>query len=441
MGDYALITEPSLWALIPLIIYLVLIFSGRTALTATLAGIVAGFIITGQTPARFAEMIEESLGSLLALIGLIIMLGSGLGELMTRSGVSQTIVQWVVDRIKVNSEKKGILAIIISSTIICGLLGTLAGGNAIIAPILIPVVASVGITPSTVGALFQSSGETGLVWGPFTPSVVTIMGVTGLTYWEMMKWAAIPFGLIWLIVIFFTALRIQKRTKDWDQYDDVDIKDIEKFKSTSTQKQTTGIFIVSFLVLIAFGIISGQGTSYVPFVIILMSFITGISSRMKFDDIFTGLTSGMGKMASMFLLFLLLNPFLEMITLGGGFEALSEIIKSLIEEGGRFVLMIAGSFVGGFGIDGAAAAQIKITHDLFASSVEDFHLPMEMWAIALLAASRITTSVYPTANMMGQMGIARSTNIKAMLIGGWAVSLASLLYIVLWSYLGIKIFF
>jgi len=439
MGENALITSPSLWALLPIFVYVVLIFSRRKALTATFTAVAVGFVLTGQTPASFSGVMRESLGSFLALIGFIIMLGSGLGELMTRAGVSQTIVHWIVEKIGVDSEKKGILAIMLSSTVICALLGTLAGGNAIIAPILIPVVASVGITPSTVGALFQSSGETGLIWGPFTPPVIALMGVTGLSYWEMMKWAALPFGIIWLIVIFFTALKIQKSTKSWDKYEDVE--KYEKFESTQVQKRATLAFVLGFAALIAYGMISGQKTNYVPFVMLSLCFITGISARMKFDDIFSGLVEGMSKMAGMFLLFVLLDTFLDMVYLGGGFEALSEILNAIIGKGGRIALMIVGSFVGAFGVEGAAVAQIKITHELFAKSVEAIELPMEMWAIALIAASRITSSVYPTANMIGQMGIARSKNLKAMLVGGWAVSIAALLYIFFWSFLGFNIFF
>lgn len=80
------------------------------------------------------------------------------------------------------------------------------------------------------------------------------------------------------------------------------------------------------------------------------------------------------------------------------------------------------------------------THELFEPAIKAMQLPMEMWAIGLIAASRITTSIYPTANMASQMGIARSKNLKAMLIGGWSVSLAALLYIVFWAFLGEKIF-
>ncbi len=441
MGSYALIENPSLWALLPLLVYLILVFLGYKTITAVLGGVAVGFVLTGQTPATFATLLTAALGSFLGKIGLIIMLGSGLGMVMTRAGVTQTIVAWIVKKIGVNTKKKAILSIIVSSTIVCGLLGTLAGGNAIIAPIIIPVVAAAGITPSTVGAVFQSAGETGLIWGPFTPPVVALVGVTGLSYWEMMKWAALPFGLIWLMVIYFTALKIQKNTEDWDKYEDIDVDKLAIFEPTPENKRTTLIFVIGFLAAIAYGIYAKQKTDYVPVVMLFMALLTGLSARLKLDETIEALVKGMGHMAGMFLLFILLDPLLGLIQIGGGFAALSQVLLGLLDKGGRVLLMLVGTFVGAFGVDGAAVAQIQITHELFAPAVKAMELPMEMWAIGLIAASRITTSVYPTANMVSQMGIARSKNLKAMLIGGWAVSLAALLYIIFWAFIGEKIFF
>lgn len=440
MGSHALIKSPSLWALLPLLVYLILVFRGYRPLTAVVGGLVVGFFLTGQTPGSFGELISNATGSFLGLIGLIIMLGSGLGVVMTKAGVSQTIVRWIVERIGVNTKKKAILAIIVSSTVICALLGTLAGGNAIIAPIIIPLVSAVGITPSTVGAIFQSAGETGLIWGPFTPPVVALMAVTGLSYWEMMKYAALPFGIIWLAVIYFVAQKIQRDTESWDKYDDIDPEEMKVFKPTKEQKRSTFIFVTGFAVAITYGIITKQGTSYVPFVMLALAFITGFSSGMKFNSIVSAITEGMGNMAEMFLLFIMLQPLIDIINVGGGFEALSKVLMGLLDKGGRPLLMLAGTFVGAFGIEGAAVAQITITHELFEPAIKAMQLPMEMWAIGLIAASRITTSIYPTANMASQMGIARSKNLKAMLIGGWSVSLAALLYIVFWAFLGEKIF-
>lgn len=328
----------------------------------------------------------------------------------------------------------------ICSLVIVALLGTLAGGNAIIAPIIIPIVAAVGITPSTVGVIFQAMGETGLIWGPFTPPVIGLMAITGLSYGKMMVWAAIPYGIIWIIITYFVAQRIQKSTKaKGEKYENIEI--IEEFTPTAAQKRTTIIFLISFILFIIYGIITKQGTNYVILFIILLALILGVSSKMKLDAIIGEMAQGMGKMTEMYLLFILLEPFINLIVVSGGFEALSKFLLSIFPNPNSLTVMMMGSLVGGFGVDGAVVAQLKITNDLFIDLVNKIGLPMEMWAIALIAASRITTNVYPTANMVGQMGIARSKNIKAMLISGWCVSMAILVYIFLWSFIGQKIFF
>lgn len=440
MGEYALIGEQSLWALLPLVVYLVLVFRGKKMLVATLAGVAVGCILTGQTPGSISDLFAGSTGTFLSIIGFIIMLGSGLGEVMAKTGVSNTIVRWIITKIGVDSEKKGIVATIVTSTVICALLGTLAGGNAVIAPIIIPVVASVGLTPSTVGAIFQSAGETGLIWGPFTGPVVALLAVTGLSYGRMMLWAAIPFGLIWLVVIYFVALRIQKQTKGIESYDLTEFED-NNMEINDEHIRATKVFAISFLILVGYGIIKGLGTNYAIFVMLSLAIILSVVSKIGIEEGIEIFAKGMAQMVSMYLIFIILNVMLELIDIGGGFDALGEIMLLLVDKGGRTLVPIIGSLVGAFGISGTAIAEIQITHELFAPAVEAFNIPMEIWAIALIAASRITTSIYPTANMVGQMGIARTDNLKWMLFGGWAVSLTALLYIIVWSFVGLNFIF
>jgi hypothetical protein len=166
-----------------------------------------------------------------------------------------------------------------------------------------------------------------------------------------------------------------------------------------------------------------------------------LAGKMHMNDIFKSVAAGMGRMSELFLAFIFLDVFINMIQIGGGFQALSVVLMKMLKFGGKPMLLIVGSFVGAFGVDGAAVAQIKITHELFYPAVKAMGLPIEMWAIGLIAASRITTSVYPTGNMVSQMGIAESDNLKAMLIGGWAVSVAALVYIGFWAFIGEKLFF
>src|SRR5699024_1756142 len=116
---------------------------------ATMVGIVVGAILLGHDLGMIADDFATSLGSFVVSIGLIIMLGAALGKLMNESGITETLVYWIVSGLKVDTQNKGRSALMIISIIICGLLGTLGGGNAIIAPIVIPVLASIGLTPTT----------------------------------------------------------------------------------------------------------------------------------------------------------------------------------------------------------------------------------------------------------------------------------------------------
>ncbi|MCH4096680.1 MAG: TRAP transporter large permease subunit [Acidaminococcus provencensis] len=441
MGPYALVPKESLWALLPLLVYIIVAFKPKVhALTSSFLACLVGYILTGQTPALTAKLIQKSLGSTLGLIGLIIMCGAGLGAVMSEAHVTHTLVHWIVKYIGVKTEKRAILCVIITTTLVCGLLGTLAGGCAIIAPILIPVVAAAGLKPATVACLFQSSGETGLIWGPFTGPTVALLAITGLSYGRMMLWAAIPYGLIWLAVIYWCGTRIQKDPS----YDEVYVLSEDEKQTaevSSGEKRTTVIFILGFLGLLAYSMMTHQGTAYTVFVMLTLAVVIAVFSRMSLSTMFKAFSQGMGKMSGTFLLFIFLNMMLEYINLGHGFEALGKWFLQFVGEGSRATVVILGTLVGSFGINGGAVAQLQVTNDLFIEAVKATQVPEEVWALALICGSRVTTSIYPGSNMIAPMGLARSESIKAMLFGGWCVSMVSIVFIVIWAIVGMPIFF
>ncbi|WP_353141531.1 Na+/H+ antiporter NhaC family protein [Acinetobacter pragensis] len=97
------------------------------------------------------------------------MLGAGVGEVANRTGAARELVKFIVNKVGLSSQSRVKLGIILSSIIICGALGTMAGGNAIIVAVVIPIAAAVGLTPPTVALLLMISGSIGLFIGPFTP--------------------------------------------------------------------------------------------------------------------------------------------------------------------------------------------------------------------------------------------------------------------------------
>lgn len=142
----------------------------------------------------------------------------------------------------------------------------------------------------------------------------------------------------------------------------------------------------------------------------------------------------------MWVIFIALELLMNVIDAGGGFDALGNLFLQLAGEPTQTMTMIVGTLVGSFGINGGAVAQLTVTHEMFLPSIQACGLPMELWAIALICGSRVTSSIYPGANMIAVMGTARSTDMKAMLLGGWAVSMVSILYIIIWSFVGPMLF-
>ena len=98
LGSWSIIQAPSLLALIPLVVMIVLIFRGKSNVSALMGGVLVGALLLGQDLGAMAKAFATSLGSSTALIGLIIMMGAGLGVLMSEAGVTHTLVYWIVTR-------------------------------------------------------------------------------------------------------------------------------------------------------------------------------------------------------------------------------------------------------------------------------------------------------------------------------------------------------
>ncbi len=414
LGSWSIIQAPSLLALIPLVVMIVLIFRGKSNVSAIMVGVLVGALLLGQDLGAMAKAFATSLGSSTALIGLIIMMGAGLGVLMSEAGVTHTLVYWIVKRIGVNTQTKGKIALVVVSIIVCGLLGTLGGGNAVIAPIMLPIMASLGVTPTVVATLFKVAGEIGLILGPLTgvtlitmevtglsygelmiQATLITMEVTGLSYGELMIQAAIPFAVFWLAGAWVGANRAQKRTFGKEGYAlGEDVQHLDQVVITPRQKRTTVAFLISFVLLVGYGIATKQGTNYALMVMIVLAAVVAIFGGIEIDRSVDCITKGVASQANMFLIFVSIDVLLNLVTLGGGFDALSNLLGGLAGNSPTAVMLVA-SVVGGFGIEAAAVAEIQIITDMFGGLATQVGLPMGCFAVSILAATRLTGSAFP----------------------------------------------
>ena len=356
---------------------------------------------------------------------------------MTETGVTHTLVYWIVKRIGVNTPTKGKLALVICSILICGLLGTLGGGNAVIAPIMLPILASLGVTPTVVATLFKVAGEIGLMVGPLTGVTLITIEVTGLSYGQLMLQAVLPFSCFWLAGAWIGCNRAQKRTLGKEAYSvDEDIKHLDSITITPKQKRTTIAFLVAFVLLVVYGILTKQGTSYALIVMIALAVVVTLVSWTDIDTAVSCVTKGVASQANMFLIFITIDVLLKLVTLGGGFDAISNLLGGLAKGGGATGVMLAASIVGGVGIEAAAVAEIKIIAEMFGGLAAEVGLPMGCFAVSILAATRLTGSMYPTTNFAGQLGTAQCENTKEALQACWVSVAFAWVFVAAYSLIG-----
>ena len=428
-----MLANPSIWGLLPLIIYIVLCFTRLKQLVIVSIAVFIGAVLSGQTVLSTAQAIRAGLGSFLTYIGVIIMLGAGLGEVLDKTGVVRNIVIFVTHKFGVNSQKKAIVVTMVTSILLVSLLGTLAGANAIIAPLLIPIVAAVGITPSTLAVVLHGAGASGLFLGPFTPPVVALMGFTGVTYPQVFFQAGLPVSIIMWVITFFMALIIQKKTEGKYSYSHEDLNTVKlaEWKADKFTKRATVTFLISMGILLIYGIIIKGGSSFAVAVMLIASILTGLAGGMTLNDIFDSICVGSSRMVWLFFLFVLFNPFMQFVNDTGAFTALANMLQPLIDRSGPVGFVTLSTLVGIFGIPGAAVAQAQVIHEMFFPLAEQLNVPMTLWALVLLVGSQMTSFAFPGGDMVAEMGLARSNDLKAMFLNGVLITIAITIFVVI----------
>lgn len=178
-----------------------------------------------------------------------------------------------------------------------------------------------------------------------------------------------------------------------------------------------------------------QGTNYALMVMIVLAAVVAIFGGIEIDRSVDCITKGVASQANMFLIFVSIDVLLNLVTLGGGFDALSNLLGGLAGNSPTAVMLVA-SVVGGFGIEAAAVAEIQIITDMFGGLATQVGLPMGCFAVSILAATRLTGSAYPTTNFAGQLGTAQCSNTKEALQACWISVAFACVFVVAYSFIG-----
>jgi len=411
--------------LLPFLIYIVVMYRGMSMVPATLVCVIIGGLINHQGIAGIGAEITNSLKSPLAVVAFIILLGRGLGMVLAESKVAHTIVHVILKSIGVNTEKRAMLGIVVATLFITGLLGTMAGGVAIIAPIVLPIAAAVGLSRATVGVLFQGVGEEALTLGPFTAPTVTLLAITSLSYSSMLLWVALPVASVTIIVTWVMALRIQKQTKVSHAYS-TDME-VVAFHPTKRQTYSSIVFMSTFIGLVIFGLFTQAQVPFVVAVMLGLAMLVGLMAGLGLTKTFDLFVEGMKGNLWLFLAILLLHPLITFVEKAGGFKALTVLVEPYLHAGGPSATIIIAGLFGVFGISGNVVAEMMTLTKMFGDILTTQNVSMIAWGVCLVVSTRVSNFIYPGGNMFAMMGFAELKDIKWMLRNGYAVAVIQII--------------
>jgi predicted histidine transporter YuiF (NhaC family) len=417
--------KAGLWGLVPIGLYALLALFGVDVVLATVGALVIAAVMTRTGPIPLGTQMATSLGSLVAVIGVIILLGAALGQVTQVTGAAQALIRFVMGRIGLNTPTRVQLGIMVSSLIIVGALGTLAGGNAILAPIIIPIAARTGWRPPAVAAMLHAAGAAGLMTGPFTPPVVTLMAATRLSYGGYLLHAGLPVAAVTIVTGFFMARWIQRHTDQ--EYTAADAADTAAETAAGADgrraRRAALTFAVVLLALAVYGIVEKAPYSYAVIVMIVTAVATGLAGGLAPKKILDTVYAGAARLIWLFLLFWMLDPLLTLIGKTGAFESVFTDLKPVLSHAGPWVFLMLIVFLGYLhAVPGAAVAQVVLVNKLFGPIAAALGVPPGVWAVALLGTAQIDQlGPLPGADMIGQMGLARSSSLRLMLFNGWAI--------------------
>lgn len=427
-------SAPTLWGVLPIVLYAVLCLMGMDVVIATVAAIIAGFAMLHPSPKDAGVMLGDSLADSLVVIGLIIMLGAGVGEVLRETGVAEKIVRSIMGMVGGRGQTAISIGIMVSCLVLVLSLGTLAGALAIAAPVLIPIAARVGFTKSATASMMFTGGCAGLALAPFAGSNVVIMEAAEVGYLDFVIYGAGPLALLTMILGVFVVRWMQKRTKDdaSDYYET-----IEPVQSEPGEKRRVGAatlaFVITLVASVAYAIVSNSGTTFPLLALPVIAVATGLAGGLSLVGVLKRMYDGMSGMISMFALFWLLAVLFAQIDALAPFQVILDSFGDSLASGSAYAFTIIIALLGWVGVPGGTAAQVVLIDKVFGGIGAALGVPASAWVIVLLFASKADTyGPFPNGNMIGAMGLAGSRNLKNMIITGWLLLVPTcLMYLII----------
>ncbi|MCG5212050.1 Na+/H+ antiporter NhaC family protein [Streptosporangium sp. KLBMP 9127] len=422
VGVHLWADRPGLWGLVPVVVYALLALFGVDMVLATLGAIVCAVILAGVGPVALGPILLSSLGNFVALLGVIIMLGAGLGEVIRRAGVADYLVAGIVNRIGVTTRIRVRIGVMVACALLAFALGTLAGSVAIVAPIIIPLAAAVGYTPPATAAMFFFSGLGGLILSPFAPATIAVFESSKVSWIDYVVTVGGPVALMTWVAGFLVVAWNQRRTEGRFAYPEGRTTAANTVETTPQVKRAAFAFLFTFAVMVVFASITQAGATFVPIAMVVMIAVVGLASRSGPGKVMDGVYAGAGRLLGIFFLFWFLAILFELIDTMKPYDDIVARFGDGLASLGPYLFAVSVLLVGWIGIAGAAAAQAVLLAKVFGPVATSLGISPEAWTTVLLATAQTDgLGPFPNPDMIGQMGLAESNSLKWQLLSSWLV--------------------
>jgi len=425
LGIGIFVDGPTMWGFLPIAAYAILAIAGMDLVVATVVAIISALLILTPTPGAAADLLGESVGDTVTMIGLIIVLGAGLGEVMRITGVAHQIVRSVMKVAGDKSPMAFILGTMLSCLVLVAALGTLAGALAIAVTLIIPMAARRGFTRSATTAMTFIGGGAGLAIAPFAGSNVALLSAADVTYLQYVLVAGGPLALLSIVMGLLIVPWMQRRTANAD--DLYDLEDIgEDDGDHPHARRATAAFTVTLLAGIAYAAATGAGETFPLLALPVVAIVTGLAGGLSTVKIADAIYRGAAKLIHILLLFWLLAVMFTAIDSIDPFTVILDSYGGHLEVMSPYGFAMAIALVGLVGVPGASAAEVVLLDKVFGELVGSIGVSAITWVIVLMFVSKADTyGPFPNGNMLSVMGLSRSLSLKNMMITGYLILVPS----------------
>lgn len=420
LGSWALIHGPSLLGLIPLVVYIVLSFAIQDSIIIPISiATIVGFIMSGNGAVAFGTQFGATMGSTMGQVGFLVMLGAGLGGVMSEVGVTKTLCKWIVKGFHIKTKKIALIVLSLTEVILVLFIGSGVTATAIAAPFMIPIAALFGIHPVSMAVIMAIDGFVGMLLSPFASPNIMCMDITGLSFTSFELWAALPLLIVMFVASLVVIFYVEKKYTQNENSEKYELSEEEMnydIEVSPVAKRATIAFLITFVLCVAYVIFFGGGMAFTFFYMFLLTLIVAGFGKYNLKSAIDTFFKTAASQIQIFYVCVMSTIMIATVDAMGGFDALGTLFAGLVNGGSGVAFTgIFATLVGLFGVSGIAATQQVVIDGLFGGIVQSVGMKMGMYALVLLEGSYLTVLLYPSMTHFSALGLFRSKEMGTLL--------------------------